>query len=86
MSNTLKQRLQEDLKAKEENLKALENTYTTIMREIQTADMVASLDNTFLVVAGEQEPPISLGEMLHCIKVTKNTIEELKCQINHMTQ
>ena len=86
MSNTLKQQLQEDLKAKEENLSAMVNTYATIMREIQAVNMVASHEDTFLAVAGEQEPPISLGELVHGIKVTENAIEELKHQINHMTQ
>jgi hypothetical protein len=86
MTDTLKQELQEDLKNTEEGLKAMEIAYTEIMRGIQSANMVASLDNTFFAVAGDQEPPISLLEMLRCIKVTKNIIEELKHQINHMTQ
>jgi hypothetical protein len=86
MTNTLKTQLQEELKGKEENLRAMINAYATIMREIQAVNMVASLEDTFLAVAGEQEPPISLGELLHGIKVTENAIEELKRQINHITK
>ena len=84
-SNTLKQGLQEYLKEKEENLEALLYTYTTIMTEIQAENMVASLDS-ILIMAGEQDKPISLCDLLDGMEITKKIIEDVKSEINNMTE
>jgi hypothetical protein len=84
MTDTLKQELQENLKISEEGLKALEIAYAEIIKHCQAVNMVASLDHTFWAVAGQQEAPISLREMLQSIHFTKTIIEDLKIQINNL--
>ena len=55
------------------------------MREIQAENMVASLDS-ILIMAGEQDKPISLCDLLDGMEITKKIIEDVKSEINNMTE